>query len=268
MDTRTAATILGTVAATSTTVAFVPQITKIWKTGGTDVSYLMLWLYVGGVTLWLGYGVLIGATALSLANAASIVFAGTCLLLKVLKAREMSGSSEGERVRIAIDMDETIADSLKEHIRRYNAAFVESIAPAELHGKHIEDLASAERTEAMRRLLREGAFFDCLDLITDAEAVLRELAREYDLFIVSSAMEIPESFTAKYRWLQTCRSFPPATLFSAGTRESLTRTTLSMMRRDISATFAALAFSFLRLTIWTKGSATVSQIGKRFEESF
>jgi len=48
----------------------------------------------------------------------------------------------------------------------------------------------------------------------------------------------------------------------------LTRTTLSMMRRDISATFAALAFSFLRLTIWTKGSATVSQIGKRFAESF
>jgi len=38
--------------------------------------------------------------------------------------------------------------------------------------------------------------------------------------------------------------------------------------RDISATFAALAFSFLRLTIWTKGSATVSQIGKRFAESF
>jgi MtN3 and saliva related transmembrane protein len=92
MHTRTAATILGAVAATLSTVAFVPQIMKIWKTGGKDVSYFMLSLYIGGVTLWLCYGLVIRATALSLANAASIAFAGTCLALKMI--REKSGRED------------------------------------------------------------------------------------------------------------------------------------------------------------------------------
>ena len=52
---------------------------------GRDVSYSMLSLYIGGVTLWLCYGLVIGATALSLANAASILFAGTCLTLKMIR---------------------------------------------------------------------------------------------------------------------------------------------------------------------------------------
>ena len=77
-----AATILGAAAAVLSTIAFVPQIKKTWTTGGKDLSYFMLSLYVAGVTLWLCYGLVIGATELSLANAASIVFAGTCLLLK------------------------------------------------------------------------------------------------------------------------------------------------------------------------------------------
>src|SRR5260370_41693033 len=45
-----------------------------------------------GVTLWLCYGLAIGATALSFADAASIVFAGTCLVLKLGR-----GSATGYR---------------------------------------------------------------------------------------------------------------------------------------------------------------------------
>lgn len=166
----------------------------------------MLSLYVGGVTLWLCYGMVIGARALSLANAASIVFAGTCLVLKFIKARQISCRRQNKRLRIAVDMDETIADTLKEYIRRYNGAFNEGITVAELDGRHVEDLALANRADAVRRLLRDDGFFDCLEVIADAREVLRELVREHDLFIVSSAMEIPESFTAKYRWLR--KHFP------------------------------------------------------------
>jgi MtN3 and saliva related transmembrane protein len=98
MDTKAATTILGAAAATSSTIAFVPQITKIWKTGGKDVSYSMLWLYVAGVTLWLFYGLMIGATALSWANAASIVFAGTCLVLKLIKETKTADGSDPSAV--------------------------------------------------------------------------------------------------------------------------------------------------------------------------
>src|SRR5260370_20962514 len=206
MDTGLAATILGTVAAASSTVAFVPQITKIRKPGGKDVSYLMMSLYMAGVTLWLCYGLAIGARALSVANAASIVFAGTCLVLKLMKEKQAPSRTEKKRLRIAIDMDETIADSLKEDIRRYNAEFAEEIAADDLYGKHLDEFAPLDRSEVVRCVIRDESFFDCLDIIEEAQQVIGELAREHEVFIVSAAMEIPESFVAKHRWLR--RHFP------------------------------------------------------------
>src|SRR5215471_15146205 len=158
------ATILGALAAISSTIAFVTQMTKIWKTGGKDVSYSMLSLYAAGVTLWLCYGLVIGAAALSLANAASIVFAGTCLVLKVIKEKQPASRTLNKRLRIAIDMDETIADSLKEHIRRYNGAFAENITAGDLRGRHLEDSVVADRNEAVRGMLRDETFFNCLDV--------------------------------------------------------------------------------------------------------
>jgi MtN3 and saliva related transmembrane protein len=70
------AAILGTVAAICSTVAFVPQIQKIFKTGGRDVSYSMLVLYLIGVSLWLGYGLTIRAAAVIWANALSAALVG------------------------------------------------------------------------------------------------------------------------------------------------------------------------------------------------
>lgn len=63
--------ILGTVGGFCTTFAFVPQVVKIWKQGGRDLSYAMLALYLIGVLLWLAYGVLLHAQAVTLTNAAT-----------------------------------------------------------------------------------------------------------------------------------------------------------------------------------------------------
>ena len=201
-----AATILGATAAILSTVAFVPQIKKTWTTGGKDLSYFMLSLYVAGVTLWLCYGLVIRATALSLANAASIVFAGTCLLVKLVKEKQLAVGTENRRLRIAIDMDETIADSLAEHIRRYDAAFAKKYTANDLCGKHLEEFAPPDQSDAVRRMIRDEAFFDCLGVIEGAQEVIRDLVREHEVFIASAAMEIPESFAAKHCWLR--RHFP------------------------------------------------------------
>jgi MtN3 and saliva related transmembrane protein len=64
MHNAIAATILGATAAVLSTIAFVPQIRKTGTTGGDDFSYFMLSLYVAGVTLWLCYGLVLGATPL------------------------------------------------------------------------------------------------------------------------------------------------------------------------------------------------------------
>jgi len=197
------ATLLGIVAGVTSTIAFAPQIRKTWTTGGKDLSYSMLSLYVAGVSLWFCYGLAIRAIALTVANAASIVFAGTCLVLKLIKERQARVPSEETRLRIAIDMDETIADSLKEHIHRYNVQFAGDVTREDLMGKHLEDFAPKERYELVRQMLGDHSFFEGLDVISDAQEVVRELARTHEVFIVSSAMEIPESFAAKYRWLRT-----------------------------------------------------------------
>jgi 5'(3')-deoxyribonucleotidase/uncharacterized protein with PQ loop repeat len=208
----TAATILGAVAATCTTVAFVPQIQKIVKTGGKDLSYPMLTLYLIGVSLWLGYGVAIGATVLRWANAASVLFVGICISLKLIKEREarQRRAMVGRKLRIAIDMDETIANSLKEHIRRFNAAFNANLTPDELHGKNITDLVPEDQRAAVESMVQDQSFFEDLEVIEGAQKVVRELAQKHEVFIVSAAMEVPESFAAKYRWLQRHFSFIPA----------------------------------------------------------
>src|SRR5437879_12383316 len=89
----TAATILGAVAATCTTVAFVPQIQKIVKTGGKDLSYPMLTLYLIGVSLWLGCGVATRATALRWAAAAYALSLGNGIPLKLIEERVASQRS-------------------------------------------------------------------------------------------------------------------------------------------------------------------------------
>jgi 5'-nucleotidase len=217
-----AATILGTVAASFTTLAFVPQIRKISKTGGKDVSFPMLTLYLIGVSLWLGYGLALGAAALSWANAASIVFVGACISLKLVKEREpkRAPGSERRRLRIAIDMDETIADSLKEHIRRFNAAFGANLTGEELQGKNIEDLVPSDQRPTVRRMVQDESFFGDLDVIEDAQQVVRDLSGEHEVFIVSAAMDVPESFAAKYRWLRRHFSFiPVSNLVFCGDKE-------------------------------------------------
>src|SRR5271157_1707193 len=63
--------VLGAVAGFCTTFAFVPQLVKIYKQGGRDLSYGMLSLYLGGVLMWLAYALQIHAQALILTNAAT-----------------------------------------------------------------------------------------------------------------------------------------------------------------------------------------------------
>ncbi|CAL1241491.1 SemiSWEET family sugar transporter [Candidatus Methylocalor cossyra] len=77
--------VLGLVAGGLTTFSFVPQVWKLWRTqSGADVSYGMFLLFSLGVLLWLVYGVLLNATPIIVANAATLFLA---LLVVALKFR-------------------------------------------------------------------------------------------------------------------------------------------------------------------------------------
>ena len=120
------------------------------------------------------------------------------------------------RRRIAIDMDEVMADALAEHVRRYNAAFGAGVRVEDLTGYHLEDRVPAEHREAAESMF-DASFFEDLELFPDCVEVIDELTSRFEVFIVSAAMDVPLSFDAKYRWLRRHFPFiPPSHLVFCG----------------------------------------------------
>jgi 5'(3')-deoxyribonucleotidase len=111
--------------------------------------------------------------------------------------------------RIAVDMDEVLADALGEHLARYNRDHGESITKEQLHGKGLWDLVSADRHARLEAYLRSDDFFENLPVVEDSQDVLAKLAKHYEIFVATAAMEFPNSFGSKYRWLRRHFSFIP-----------------------------------------------------------
>jgi 5'(3')-deoxyribonucleotidase/uncharacterized protein with PQ loop repeat len=202
MSVETWSTVVGTGGALWTTMSFLPQLVSVRRHGGRDLSLTMLAMYLVGSLLWLAYGVLNGAIAVIAANVVVIVLVSAIAALKIAGDR---AAASGRRLRIAIDMDEVMADALTEHLRRYNAAYGTNITPAELSGRHLEQYIPAAHRDAAEAML-DASFFEELEVLPDCQEVVRELADRYEVFIASAAMDVPCSFDAKYRWLQ--RHFP------------------------------------------------------------
>lgn len=77
-------TLLGFLAGILTTVAFIPQVVKTWRSQSTqDISLAMFAIFTAGVLAWLVYGVLISDLPVILANSVTLVLAGTILFFKL-----------------------------------------------------------------------------------------------------------------------------------------------------------------------------------------
>lgn len=75
----------GFAAAGLTTVAFLPQAAKAWKTRDvSEVSLPMYSLFTAGVVCWLTYGFLLGAWPIIVANTVTLVLAGSVLAIKLM----------------------------------------------------------------------------------------------------------------------------------------------------------------------------------------
>lgn len=103
--------------------------------------------------------------------------------------------------RIAIDMDEVMADFNTKHLRLFNREFNENLTFDDLMGTRLRDLRP-DRMDALRRYLADPGFFRDLGVMKDSQEVIRELSEHYEIFITTAAMEVPASFTAKYEWLK------------------------------------------------------------------
>lgn len=75
--------ILGFIAGALTTLSFVPQVHKAWRTRRCeDLSYGMLLTFGCGVVLWLIYGLLLRAAPIIVANAVTLTLIVVLLVMK------------------------------------------------------------------------------------------------------------------------------------------------------------------------------------------
>ena len=93
MDTLT---LLGLIAASLTTVSFVPQVLKIWKTKSAgDLSFAMFGTFCAGVVLWLVYGLMLQNLPIILSNLVTLTLCVTALSLMFrYRQRGLSGAGQ------------------------------------------------------------------------------------------------------------------------------------------------------------------------------
>lgn len=74
---------LGLIAGACTTIAFLPQVIKTWKSrSAKDLSLSMFSIFTIGVSLWLVYGILDQNVPVIAANLITLMLAATLLVLK------------------------------------------------------------------------------------------------------------------------------------------------------------------------------------------
>lgn len=75
---------LGFISGILTTIAFIPQVLKVWVTRKTeDISLLMFIIFITGIIGWLIYGILIVNYPLILANSITLVLAVLIIIGKI-----------------------------------------------------------------------------------------------------------------------------------------------------------------------------------------
>jgi 5'-nucleotidase len=104
------------------------------------------------------------------------------------------------RISIAIDMDGVIADTESHFIRYYEQETGEKVDRKIFLGVP-EGLALPDKT-AVQRFVRTPGFFRSLPVIPGSVDALQSLMEDFDVYIVSAAMEFPLSLYEKKQWLE------------------------------------------------------------------
>lgn len=76
--------ILGSIAGFCTTIAFVPQVLKVWRSrSARDISLGMYLLFTFGLVCWLVYGLMVMSWPIIIANVVTLFLAALILIMKL-----------------------------------------------------------------------------------------------------------------------------------------------------------------------------------------
>ena len=102
----------------------------------------------------------------------------------------------GSKASIAVDMDGVLADVYVKFRPMHESETGEMLSPHDLVG-----IPEAEAFPHILKHVNNPGFFRSAPLIGGCQAIMEKLNDAYDLFIVSAAMEFPNSLKEKYEWL-------------------------------------------------------------------
>lgn len=103
--------------------------------------------------------------------------------------------------RIAIDMDEVIADVIPKFLKLYNRDFGTPLDLAIEAGNEVFKQIPQDVNQKWLEYINEQGFFRDLEVVQDSQRVIKALQEKYDVYIVSAAMEFRNSLVDKYDWL-------------------------------------------------------------------
>jgi 5'(3')-deoxyribonucleotidase len=104
--------------------------------------------------------------------------------------------------RLAVDMDGVLADVYEQFFRWDEKDFGKR--------KPLEDVIGVEERKAFPRIneyVHAKEFFRTAPVVKDSFEILKQLNERYEVFIVSAAMEFPQSLPEKLEWLDEHFSF-------------------------------------------------------------
>jgi 5'(3')-deoxyribonucleotidase len=103
--------------------------------------------------------------------------------------------------RLIIDMDDVLADATGQFIDYYEKEFGLRVDRAVLDGKE-EGEGFPDNHSTLKEFIFRPNFFRTMRVNADSQHVLKELNKKYEVFIVSAAMEFPQSLPEKLEWLK------------------------------------------------------------------
>jgi 5'-nucleotidase len=98
--------------------------------------------------------------------------------------------------RISVDMDGVLANVYSQFITMHTAEFGKAPSLEEINGRP-ETVVFPNG----RKYVDSPGFFRNAPVMEDSQRVLKALNERYKIFIVSAAMEFPDSLTEKQSWL-------------------------------------------------------------------
>jgi len=101
---------------------------------------------------------------------------------------------------IAIDMDNVIVDIESQYIKWYEAKFGVLITKQQLMG--LPETQGFPDREAVWNFLFTPGFFRTAQPNAGAIEAVQHLMQSFQVYIVSAAMEFPQSLSEKYEWLR------------------------------------------------------------------